>query len=85
MVYDLVNIAVALSASILYIYTARKYSYRIRDEFCDVYRYAEDLLLKVEENRDRNQLQYNSTQQCKITYMFILNYHIITYCTCIRL
>lgn len=42
MVFYIIHIVVAIAAGLVYAFVARKYSYRKRDDFCDVYRYAED-------------------------------------------
>ena len=42
LVYYLFNILVGLMALIIFVYIARKYQERTRDEFCDYHRYAED-------------------------------------------
>ena len=46
LLYYLFNILVGLTALLLFVYTARKYKKRIRDEHCDYYRYAEDYFSK---------------------------------------
>ena len=42
LVYYLINIAVGLTALIIFMYVARNYQNRTRDEFCDYHRYAEN-------------------------------------------
>ena len=42
MYYYLLNIIIGVFALLIYILVARKYRYRKRDDFCDIYRYAED-------------------------------------------
>ena len=46
LLYYLFNILLGLTALLLFVYTARKYKKRTRDEHCDYYRYAEDYFSK---------------------------------------
>ncbi len=47
MVYYLVNITIGVAALLIYIYTARNYKFRVRDEVCPVRRYVEEYYSKL--------------------------------------
>ena len=51
MEYYAMNIGVAVVVFLVYVLTVRKYKYRIRDEPCHVYRYAEEYYSKTQQER----------------------------------
>ena len=40
--FYLVNIVIGLVAVLVYVWVAKRYRYRVRDELCNVHQYAED-------------------------------------------
>ena len=47
MEYYLMNIIISLIVFLIYVYIAKSYHYRLRDEPCHVYRYAEEYYSKI--------------------------------------
>ena len=48
MYYYIMNILIGFVALLIYVGVARKYKYRQRDEFCDIYQYAEEYYSNVQ-------------------------------------
>ena len=51
MEYYLLNIGVGVAAIVLFVYAAKKYQYRLRDEPCHVHRYVEEYYSKLQDER----------------------------------
>ncbi len=50
MLYIAMNILVAVAGLLVYVIVAKRYKFRVRDEICDVYRYAEEYYSKSGSN-----------------------------------
>jgi len=50
-IYYLINIVVGVVCLLVYVYVARKYKYRRRDDICPVYRYVEEYYSKTVQQR----------------------------------
>ena len=46
----MMNCVVGVVIFVVYVRVARRYKYRQREDFCDVYRYAEEYYSKIESN-----------------------------------
>ncbi len=57
-VYYSANVVIGILSLLVFVYQARKYNYRKRDECCHYYRYAEEYISKVIEEDER--LHFNS-------------------------
>ncbi len=57
MAYYILNVLWGVISLVIFIHSSRKYKYRVRDEFCNVYRYAEEYYSKEGEHNARTYLK----------------------------
>ena len=50
--YYIVNMVIGLAAVLVYVWVAKRYRYRVRDEPCNIHRYAEEYYSNTQQERD---------------------------------